>query len=426
MKYRIFLSVILMGVLVASPHAAGGEDDLSGKISLEDLRAFTDAWHYIKEHHVESINDRQLLESAMRGMLSELDPHSKWLSAEELANLEEQASGRYGGVGIRIGSFENYLQVISVFSEGPADEAGIKPGDRIVGIDNRILDEDAVEQAPEKLRGEAGTSVDLTIERDGRDENLEVTVTRRVIARSSVSADRIGDRFLHLRVSQFQQNSATELDRLLEDSVGESEPLTGAILDLRGNPGGMLEAAVAVADRFLSDKPVVSIEGRAPGRDQAYASAPGQRLGALPMVVLVDHQTASAAEIVAGALRDHGRAMIVGETTYGKGSVQTIWPLRNGSGIRLTTALYMTPAGHRIQANGITPDVLSTPRPEPGQGGTARRREADLGGHLPAAESTDGAVSELAEDDPMLADAVRVLASMVRMRQARGGGEDPG
>lgn len=406
---------ILLALALLRP--AGAATDPETGLSLEDLRAFTDAWGHVKEHYVEPVDDRQLLEAAMQGMLSGLDPHSKWLDAEAFTSLEEQAVGRYGGLGLQVGVIDDHLKVVTVYSDGPAAEAGVQPGDRIVAIDNEPLGARNVANATARIRGVPGSLVKITIERDGLDQALEFKLARQIIERSSVSSEWLADRFLHLRISRFQQNTATELDRLLADFIdGEAEP-SGLLLDLRDNPGGMLQAAIAASDRFLSEKLVVSAEGRGPDKVTEYRTGPGEYFPDLPMVVLVDRGSASAAEIMAGALRDHGRAVLIGETTYGKGSVQTIWPLSNGTGIRLTTALYFTPGGHRIQARGITPDVLISPNNRSTYDNDPRGRESDQDGHFPGDSTPDDEISALELSDPMLADALRLLISMERVNR---------
>lgn len=345
----------LMIALVFVSASASAQDDAVG---IEDLRAFADAWGYIKDHYVEEVDDRRLLEAAIRGMLSELDEHSSWLSSTDLNAVEEQATGRYAGLGVRIAVEERHLQVIAALGDSPAERAGLKAGDRIVAIDQKPLDETNAGEASQWLRGPPGTLVALTIERDGVADRLELDLTREIILRESVTLDILPNRFAHLRIDSFQQSTATELDVALDQVEGLPEPPAGLILDLRDNPGGMLIAAVAVSDRFLSDKLVVYADSRGDGEALRLSTHPGEVLADVPMIVLVNRASASAAEIVAGALQDHGRAIVLGERTYGKGSVQTIWPLRNGGGIRLTTALYHTPSGRMLNGKGIIPDVV--------------------------------------------------------------------
>ncbi len=408
----VFLCVSLAAAM--SAHADTGQDSA---ISLEDLRAFTDAWGFIRDQYVEDVDDRQLFEAALRGMLDGLDPHSRWLSADEFHTLEEQTSGRYGGLGIHIGSFEDHLRVVSVFEGTPAAAAGIQAGDHIVGIDDLDLDADNIERAGDMLRGPAGTEITIHIRREDVSDVLAMTLVRELIERESVTANMLDQGFQHIRIHRFQQTTRGELERLLSSLENEEETLPGLLLDLRDNPGGMLQSAITVADLFLSSRLVVTAEGRGLKRPGEYHTGPGERLAGVPMVVLIDRGSASASEILAAALRDHGRAMLVGETTYGKGSVQTIWPLRNGSAIRLTTALYYTPAGDRIQARGVRPDVLSSTNNDRNSDLVDhRRREIDIAGHLPGSGVDSDDLEEISRSDPMLADALRVLASISRMQ----------
>ncbi|TVQ36548.1 MAG: S41 family peptidase [Wenzhouxiangella sp.] len=354
------LRFLLTGLLAAAL-LLGTLPVRAGQVSLEDLRAFADAWGYIKAHHVDDIDDRKLLEAAIRGMLSELDPHSNWLSPDEFRNVEEQASGRYGGLGIRISVQEDHLRVIDAMRDSPAKRAGLMPGDRIVAIDDRALTSENTGQATTWLRGTPGTDVDLIVERDGEKDSLRFALRREIIHRNSATLETLPGGYAVIRLRQFQQNTATELDDILAELEREEARPAGLVLDLRDNPGGMLHAAVAVADRFLSDKLVVYTESRNAEENLSLSSHAGENLAGVPMVVLVNQASASASEIVAGALQDHARAMILGEPTFGKGSVQTVWPLRNGGGIRLTTARYFTPLGRSIEEFGIEPDVRANP-----------------------------------------------------------------
>lgn len=339
-------------------------------VNVDDLRAFADAWGYIKDNFVNEVDDRALLEAAIRGMLGELDEHSAWLSPESLAGVEEQASGRYGGIGIRVMLGDGVLEVLEAMQNSPAERAGLRRGDQIVAIDQRPLDAGNVSTASEWLRGEPGTEVELLVAREDRREPVTVALERAVIARSSVDLDWPKPRLPRLTIHQFQQNTPGEVDQRFEEIrevLGRNgdQPL-GLILDLRNNPGGMMYAAVAVSDRFLSEQLVTFTQGREQTEPRHYHSNPGEQMPGLPMVVLINGRSASASEILAGALQDHERALVIGEPSFGKGSIQTIWPLRNGGGIRLTTAHYYTPAGHRIQAGGISPDLLIADRRDDG------------------------------------------------------------
>jgi carboxyl-terminal processing protease len=412
----IQLFAVCAGLVMLATARAGSPSSDSG-VSLEDLRAFTDAWGYIREHYVEEIDDRQLFEAALRGMLESLDPHSRWLSDTDFRDLEDQAIGRYGGLGIEVGSFEDHLRIVTVFDDTPAAKAGLSAGDRIVAVDGTDLDAHNLEQASGLLRGPAGTDVTINVSREDRAEPMAVTLTREMIRRESVTSAALGHGIQHVRIRRFQQNTAQELGQLLTDFESDEAGLSGLVLDLRDNPGGMLQSAITVADLFLASQLVVTSRGRDADNPGMYHTGPNKRIPDVPIVVLIDGGSASAAEILAAALRDHGRALLVGETTYGKGSVQSVWPLRNGSGIRLTTALYYTPAGDQIQARGVTPDVFSSPTRRPqSDAPDRRRREADLHGHLPGLDSIPDGADEVAQHDPVLADGMRVLAGISRMQ----------
>ncbi|MGY6587275.1 MAG: S41 family peptidase [Wenzhouxiangella sp.] len=356
---RFLFLLLLLPALAAA-------DSRRPAVNVDDLRAFADAWGYIKDNFVDEVDDRALLEAAIRGMLVELDEHSAWLSPESLAGVEEQASGRYGGIGIRVMLGDGVLEVLEAMQNSPAEKAGLRRGDRIVAIDQRPLDAGNLSTASEWLRGEPGTEVKLLVDRDDKPEPVSVALERAIIARSSVDLDWPRPRLPRLTIHQFQQNTPGEVDQRFEEVrevLGRNgEQPAGLILDLRNNPGGMMYAAVSVSDRFLSEQLVVFTQGREGTEPRHYHSNPGEQMPGLPMVVLINRHSASASEILAGALQDHERALIIGEASFGKGSIQTIWPLRNGGGIRLTTAHYYTPSGRRIQAGGISPDLVVADR----------------------------------------------------------------
>ena len=352
-------SVLIAVVLLVALPVSGEPSQRSPAVSMEDLRAFSDAWGYIKEHYVDEIDDRQLLEAAIRGMLSELDSHSAWLNSRDLRGVEDQASGHYGGLGVRVSVGRDHLKVVDTMSDTPAARAGLERGDRIVAIDDTGLEESNAHQATDWLRGNPGSRIALTIERDGQTDAMEISLIRELIRRTSLTHEVLPDQLAYISINQFQQTTPEELDQALDDISNRVDRLAGLIIDLRDNPGGMLNAAVAVADRFLSGQLIVSSEGRSDSQTLEFHAAPGEHLPGVPIVVLVNQQSASGSEILAGALQDHGRAIILGEKTYGKGSIQTIWPLRTGAGMRLTTARYYTPSGRRIEASGIEPDISS-------------------------------------------------------------------
>jgi carboxyl-terminal processing protease len=353
-----YILLALMALILLP--AVAEQPPRSSAVSMEDVRAFTDAWGYIKDHYVDEIDDRQLLEAAIRGMLSELDSHSTWLDSRGLRGVEEQASGRYGGLGVRVGIARDHLEVVDTMAGSPAERAGLETGDRIIAINDTDLTETNAHEASEWLRGNPGSRVALTIEREGQSDVLEISLIRELIRRTSLTHERLPDGLVYVSINQFQQTTPEELDAVLQEFNDSAEPPAGLILDLRDNPGGMFDAAVAVADRFLSEQLIVSSEGRSESQNLELRANPGEILAGVPIVVLVNQRSASGAEILAGALQDHERAVILGETTYGKGSIQTIWPLRSGAGMRLTTAHYYTPSGRRIEDGGIKPDISAT------------------------------------------------------------------
>jgi carboxyl-terminal processing protease len=328
----------------------------SEDLDLDDLKAFAEAWQHIKSSYVEPIDDRVLLEAAIRGMISELDRHSAWLDEARFKRLEDDALGRYGGLGLRIAIQSDHLQIVDIRPDMPAALAGLRAGDRIVEVDRIRLDADNAEQMALALRGPAGSEVELAVVRRQQDRPERIALTRELIRQTSVDWRALDQDIGLIEIQSFQQSTAAELDRALEELL-DANSIRGLIIDLRGNPGGMVQAAVAVADRFLDQGLILASEGRHEGAEQTTLATPGDRLERRPIAVLIDKQTASAAEILAAALRDQERATVFGERSYGKGSVQSIWPLSNGSALRLTTARYRTPAGRDLEDAGVIPDI---------------------------------------------------------------------
>lgn len=410
----LFAAALAFGVHAQAPQS-GPESvpapRVEPQMSLDDMRAFADVFGYIKDHYVEDIDDRVLLQAAIRGMLDELDPHSAWLSAEALSGVNEQTTGRYGGLGVELEIHDGYLEVVTAMDDTPAAAADLRPGDRILAIDGRALAGTDSHAAINRLRGEPGTSVSLTVAREGG-ATEDMLLTRRVISVASVKGERIEGEYGYVRISSFQHDTAASLDDTFADLQAGEPALSGLVLDLRSNPGGVLSASVAVADRFLDDGLIVYTEGRTDDSQLDFEAHPGGPMEDIPLVVLVDQGTASAAEIVAGALQAHDRALILGERTFGKGSVQTIMPLRNGSGMRLTTARYYTPDGRSIQARGIDPDVPVGHYRLVAREAAPERREADLERHLPAAgdrPAMDNGNEVSAETDYALYEALNLL-----------------
>ena len=380
------------------------------QLTLDDMRTFTDVFNQVRRNFVEELDDHELMNAAIRGMLSELDPHSSYMEADAFRQLDNNSRGRYSGIGVEILTQNNDVKVVYVMAGGAADKAGLVIGDVITSIDQKDLRGQHMQLAIDSLRGEVGSTVEITV----RHENGEVSsheLVRDFVEVASVFSRPVDVDYGYFQVTHFTRRSADELLEQIEHMQGYHEgPLKGIVLDLRNNPGGVLIPAVTMADGFLDDGLIVSTRGRAENQLE-YSAKPGQWLDGVPMVVLVNRSSASASEVLAGALQDHGRALIVGEKTFGKGSVQSVLNLRNGSGIRLTTARYYTPNGRSIQAEGILPDV-EMPAVQVIENDDQRKREVDLDGHLTGEpentpEVFDSEVS--AADDYMMYQALIML-----------------
>jgi carboxyl-terminal processing protease len=401
---------------------AGGQPE--GVLPLEDLRAFAEVLDRIRSSYVEEIGDRTLLESAIRGMLSDLDPHSAYLVDDAYDALQEATTGSFGGIGIEVSTEDGRIRVVTPIDDTPAQRAGLRAGDVIVRLDDEPVDDMTLSEAIDLMRGEPGTGIRLTVDRPDADEPIEFELERAVIEVASVNQRMLEPGFGYVRISQFQERTGADLLTALETLREENgAALDGLVLDLRNNPGGVLQASVRVADAFLTDGRIVYTEGRLDGAENSWNATAEDPSGGVPLVVLVNEGSASAAEIVAGALQDHHRAVIMGMPSFGKGSVQTVLPLSDERAIKLTTALYFTPAGHSIQARGIVPDI--TVERARVQAAETRRsfREADLPGHLANGngngEQSDNGdakratpASALTSDDYQLAEALNLLKGL--------------
>ncbi|MBF6025237.1 S41 family peptidase [Lysobacter niastensis] len=357
-------------------------DDESSKVPLDEIRRYVSVYNAVKQAYVEPVEDRKLMHSAIRGLLFDLDPHSVYLEKSDAENFEEQSRGAYDGIGVELlRQPDGSLRVIAPIDETPAARAGIKAGDVITAIDGKPFKADEGDSSG-PLRGAAGTKVTLTIVREGRDKPFDITVQRETIRIASVRSRMLEPGYGYVRVSAFQADTAADFERQLDKLEAQAGgKLRGLVIDLRSNPGGLLTAAVQIADDLLDSGKIVSTRGRIAISDAEFGATPGDKLDGAPLVVLVDAGSASASEVLAGALRDNNRARIVGSRTFGKGSVQTVLPLDNGDSVKLTTARYYTPSGKSIQALGIAPDVVL----HPGKDEAERVRnlsEASLPGHL--------------------------------------------
>ncbi|MGD9264613.1 MAG: S41 family peptidase [Lysobacterales bacterium] len=380
---------ILLLAFTANAAWATGEDApaSSTQLTLDDMRTFTDVFNQVRNNFVEETDDRQLLNAAIRGMLMELDPHSSYMEPAEFRQMDNDSQGRYSGIGVELSVRNGRVNVVYVIEDGPAEKAGIVAGDVITAINGADLRGKDHSLAINALRGEVGSDVDVTVEHSSGEVST-LTVTRGFVAVNSVFSRPVDGDYGYFQISHFTRKSAEELAEQVEYMLANREaPLKGVVLDLRGNPGGVLKPAVDIANGFLEQGVIVSTQGRA-ANQMEYAAKPGSYLQGIPMVVLVDGKSASASEVLAGALQDHGRALVVGERTFGKGSVQSVLNLRNGAGMRLTTALYYTPSGRSIQAEGIVPDVdtahlrFKSTMEEDVELEAGHKREADLEGHL--------------------------------------------
>lgn len=402
---------------------AGSEVPTTDALPLEELRLFAQVLEHIRDAYVEPVSDRDLLDAAVHGLLFRLDPHSSYLEPEDFSDLRESTSGEFGGLGIEVGLDEGFLKVVSPIDDTPASRAGMQPRDLIIKIDGQGVKGLSLSQAVERMRGKIGTKVILTVVREGQDKPFDVTLTREKIRMASVRSRELEPGYGYLRITQFQTHTGNDAGKQLKTLLDGKTPLQGLVLDLRNNPGGVLNGAQQVADLFLDNGNIVYTEGRDARAQQRLDATPGDMLDGLPLVVLVNGGTASAAEIVAGALQDHRRAVVIGTQTFGKGSVQTVLPLQHDRALKLTTARYYTPAGRSIQAEGIVPDIRVenaklTARDERGM------READLPGHLangngkaaggkPAEEAKP---APLADEDYPLYEALNILRGIAIYR----------
>jgi carboxyl-terminal processing protease len=352
--FGIFLgiSASLTGNVLANKDEAKG-------LPLDQLRNFSDIFSRIKSDYVEDVEDEVLLEHAIRGMLSGLDPHSTYLSPDEYNELRIGTSGEFGGLGIQVGMEDGFVKVISPIDDTPAFKAGLEAGDLIIRLDEKTVKGLTLNDAVKIMRGKPGTDIELTVVREGADKPMTFIVTRDIIKVKSVKNRMLDPGYGYIRISNFQSGTAPQLLEAINDLKAENKAnLKGLVLDLRNNPGGVLNAAAEVSDLFINKGKLVYTEGRIDNSHYEYNAKPGDILDGAPVVVLINGGSASASEIVAGALQDHRRAIVMGSKSFGKGSVQTIQELRSGGAVKITTARYFTPNGRSIQGAGITPDIV--------------------------------------------------------------------
>ena len=403
----VFVGVIA-GVMLSLNFSAVAQREVARfPLPVDELRAFAEVFGAIKSGYVEPVEDKKLISGAINGMLSDLDPHSAYLDADAFRELQVGTQGEFGGLGIEVGMEDGFVKVVSPIEDTPAFRAGLKPGDLIIKIDDAPVKGMSLNDAVKRMRGKPKTSIRLTVVRKGDEKPFEVTLQREVIRVQSVKSKLIEPGYAWVRVAQFQEHTGENLVKHL-DNLYKQGPLKGLVLDLRNDPGGLLNGAVGISSAFLQSKAlVVSTDGRTEDAKRKFVASPEDYLRGnkddylrglpagvktVPMVVLVNAGSASASEIVAGALQDHKRATVMGTQTFGKGSVQTILPLGNSTAIKLTTARYYTPSGRSIQAKGITPDIMVDDPSAP-----PRVREADLEKHLTNQQEKAAADKKAAE-----------------------------
>lgn len=423
---RVAAMTLLGGALCV--HAAEKSDKVAeGALPLHELRAFAEIFGRIKTDYVEPVEDKVLLEHAIRGMLAGLDPHSTFLNEEDYKQLQEGTSGSFGGLGIEVGMEDGFVKIIAPIDDTPAARAGIQTGDIIIRIDGQSVKGMTLNDAVKLMRGAPGTEIKLLISRQGQDKPLDITLKRDRIQVASVKGRMLEPGFGYLRISQFQTNTSRDmlkqLDKLKEENKG---PLNGLVLDLRNNPGGILNGAVAVSDAFLESGLIVYTKGRTDDSKFEFSAGPDDVLQGAPIVTIVNGGSASASEIVAGALQDHKRSLIIGETTFGKGSVQSVMPINSSMAVKLTTARYYTPSGRSIQAEGIKPDIqvpqvqVKVKETDP----MSQIKEENLTHHLEnnkaRKDNQKDAEQPLVERDYPLSQGLNLLKGLARLRKSAG------
>jgi carboxyl-terminal processing protease len=409
---------VTAGLALSGPAMAVEE---KSQLPMEELRTFADVFNQIRIGYVEEIDDSTLLEYAIQGMLMGLDPHSVYLTRDAFADLQDNTSGEFSGLGLEVGMEDGYVKIISPIDGSPAAEAGLQSGDVILKLDNKAVKGMSLNKAIELMRGPKGSKLDLTIGRPGSSQPFDITLIRDTVKMASVRKRWLEPGYGYIRIAQFQRNTGDDVGNSLQ-SLMEEQELKGLVLDLRNNPGGILGSSVDVAGLFLDGGTVVYTEGRLPNSDVSYSAQENDSSAGTPLVVLINRGSASASEIVAGALQDRQRAVVMGTNSFGKGSVQTVLPLSEERAVKLTTALYFTPNGRSIQAQGIEPDIQVERARVTAYDNSNRITEADLSGHLDNANSDDDSknsdqnsgklANELLSTDNQLYEALTLLKGL--------------
>lgn len=399
-RFALWQATAAFSTLALVPLATGAMASVDSK-TTDEISRFMDVFLEVKSNYVEPVDDSKLIEGAINGMLASLDPHSGYLDARGYSNLRTQTEGEYGGLGLSVTMEDGVVKVIAPTADTPADRAGIKAGDYITHINKELVFGLTLDEAVEQMRGRPGTPVEITVVREGHDKPMELTLKREIIEIRPVKWE-VSDDVGVLTITSFSADTTTDLKAAMvavEKSLGKKP--RGWVLDLRSNPGGLLDEAIGVSDLFLERGEIVSQRGRKKGDIERYFAEPGDVTGGAPVIVLIDAGSASASEIVAGALQDQHRAVVMGERSFGKGSVQTLLPLTDTTALRLTTARYYTPSGRSVQEGGIDPDIRVPQLSDPDYKSRPRFRESDLRRHLINEKKVDNGLLEKDEkDDP--------------------------
>jgi len=427
MSFRCLVTLaslaIILNAYATDTSATARSDREQPSVTIEDIRTFTSVFNMVKQAYVEPVEDKTLMQAAIHGLLAGLDPHSEYLDRKQLENLTEETDGAYDGLGLEVLAVDGVLRVIAPIDDTPAERGGIKAGDIITRIDGKPISSENANDAINMLRGNAGSEVILTILHEKSTIPIDIKLKRETIRVSSVRVQMLEPGYAYVRISQCQSDTGAELKRKFQALAKKHKNIRGAVLDLRSNPGGLLTAAVEISDYFMDSGVIVTTKGRLKESVLSFSASPGDLLNGAPMVVLVDNGTASAAEIVAGALRDNQRGLVIGRRSFGKGSVQTVLPVGDSHAIKLTTARYYTPNGTSIQAEGIHPDIeladlkLSKRDSSP----FLITAERDLPGHLKGESEKEETIqiNEVEQenvDDYPLNEALNVLKGMVLQR----------
>jgi len=405
---------IFIGISASVTGSVFANKQAASELPLNELRNLSDIFARIKSDYVETVEDKTLIENAIKGMLSGLDPHSTYLNADEYKDLQIGTTGQFGGLGIQVGMEDGFVKVISPIDDTPAYRAGVEAGDMIIRLDDKSVKGMSLNDAVKIMRGEPGSDINLTIVRKGEDKPLVITITRDIIKVDSVKNRMLEPGYGYVRISNFQSKTPRDLLKAINSLKKEfGNELNGLVLDLRNNPGGVLNAAADVSDLFINKGKLVYTEGRIKNSKFEFNARPGDVMNGAPIVILINGGSASASEIVAGALQDHHRAVVMGSKSFGKGSVQTIQELRSGGAVKITTARYFTPSGRSIQGEGISPDIIldNFKVTESDSNHVARLKESDLDKHITNPDKTDEEITKEIQDKEDSKKDKKVLAS---------------